>query len=140
MPWVSLTTRSAGYVVTSDNWNNELINNLKYLKGQLSETVAIESGLSTAGGISIAAGGLTVSGGGMSVVGNADITGSLGTGLYIDINTTNLVTSGVPSNPSSGKIRLFVANDGRIIMLDSSGNQTSVNSGYGARAFLLMGA
>jgi hypothetical protein len=41
MAWATPTTRSTGYVVTAANWN-EIVNDLRYLKG-LDGAVAIEN-------------------------------------------------------------------------------------------------
>ena len=38
MAWSTPSTRSAGYLVTADNWN-EIVNNLKHLRGQDGTTV-----------------------------------------------------------------------------------------------------
>jgi|GEM_PF-3607660 hypothetical protein len=43
MAWATPTTRSTGYVVTASNWN-EIVNDLRYLKG-LDGPVAIENAI-----------------------------------------------------------------------------------------------
>ena len=43
MAWATPTTRSTGYVVTAGNWN-EIVNDLRYLKG-LDGVVAIENAI-----------------------------------------------------------------------------------------------
>ena len=43
MTWATPTTRSTGYVVTASNWN-EIVNDLRYLKG-LDGAVAIENAI-----------------------------------------------------------------------------------------------
>jgi len=43
MAWATPTTRSTGYVVTASNWN-EIVNDLRYLKG-LDGAVAIENAI-----------------------------------------------------------------------------------------------
>jgi len=43
MAWSTPTTRSTGYVVTASNWN-EIVNDLRYLKG-LDGPVAIENAI-----------------------------------------------------------------------------------------------
>ena len=43
MAWTTPTTRSTGYVVTASNWN-EIVNDLRYLKG-LDGPVAIENAI-----------------------------------------------------------------------------------------------
>jgi len=43
MAWATPTTRSTGYVVTASNWN-EIVNDLRYLKG-LDGPIAIENAI-----------------------------------------------------------------------------------------------
>ena len=43
MAWATPTTRSTGYVVTASNWN-EIVNDLRYLKG-LDGAVAIQNAI-----------------------------------------------------------------------------------------------
>lgn len=215
MAWVTPTSRAVGYVITAANWNQDVVDNAAYLKGQAG-TVAIENAITVASGLTVTAGGATITAGGLTVTagttslagpltasgattiasyvdliqaGSATFTATIDNGTAGNSGTTLTVTAGsgvlrvgqvisgsgvtagttitaygtgsgglgtytvsVAHNltstsmtaawpaPASGYSRLYLTTDGRLVMQNSSGIETSVGGGGGARSFLLMGA
>jgi hypothetical protein len=132
MAWVTGTTRSTGYVVSASDWNQDVIANIAYLKGQASVATAFENAVTVA--LTLAVTGASTLTGAVGMPGGATITG-LVLPTYADF------TQGTaPASPGAGQTRIYSKADGTLYYLagTSTVEQPLGTSGY-ARSFLLMG-
>lgn len=121
MAWVTGTTRLTGYVVTAADWNQDVIANLAYLKGQASVATAFENSVTVA---------LT-----LAVTGVTTLSGGLVLPLHADLAHVS-----TPAAPGAGMTRIFAKSDGTLYYLAgaSTVEQPLGTAGY-ARSFLTMG-
>ena len=126
MAWVTGTTRSTGYVISAADWNQDVIANVAYLKGQASVATAFENAVTVA--LTLGVTGATTLTGGATI-----------TGLILPTHAT--FTHGTaPAAPGAGSTRVYAKADGTLYYLagTSTVEQPLGTSGY-ARSFLLMG-
>ena len=126
MAFVNGTTRLTGYVISASDWNQDVIANVAYLKGQAGLATAFENAVTVA---------LT-----LDVTGATTLTGGATiTGLILPTHAT--FTHGTaPAAPGAGSTRVYAKSDGTLYYLagTSTVEQPLGTSGY-ARSFLLMG-
>jgi hypothetical protein len=126
MAWVTGTTRSTGYVISATDWNQDVIANVAYLKGQASVATAFENAVTVA--LTLGVTGAT------TLTGGATITGLI-LPTYADFTQGS-----TPAAPGAGSTRVYAKADGTLYYLagTSTVEQPLGTSGY-ARAFMLMG-
>ena len=132
MAWVTPSTQTTGDIIAATTWNQNVVANTAYLKGQAGVVTAFENGVTVA--LTLAVTGATTLTGAATMPGGATITGLI-LPTYADY------TQGTaPSAPGAGLTRVYAKADGTLYYLagTSTVEQPLGTSGY-ARTFLLMG-
>lgn len=132
MAWVTPSTQTTGDVIAASTWNQNVVANTAYLKGQAGVVTAFENGVTVA--LTLAVTGATTLTGAATMPGGATITGLI-LPTYADF------TQGTaPAAPGAGSTRIYAKADGTLYYLagTSTVEQPLGTSGY-ARSFLLMG-
>lgn len=132
MAWVTPSTQITGDIIAATTWNQNVVANTAYLKGQAGVVTAFENGVTVA--LTLAVTGATTLTGLATMPGGASITGLI-LPSYMD-----MTQGAAPSNPAAGTTRIYAKADGTLYYLAgaSTVEQPLGTSGY-ARSFLLMG-
>jgi len=132
MAWVTPSTQTTGDIIAATTWNQNVVANTAYLKGQAGVVTAFENGVTVA--LTLAVTGATTLTGLATMPGGASITGLI-LPSYMD------VTQGAaPSNPTAGTTRIYAKSDGALYTLNgTSGTEQPLGGGGYARVFLCMG-
>lgn len=126
MAWVTPSNQTTGDIISASTWNQNVVANSAYLKGQAGVVTAFENGVTIA--LTLGVTGLATFTGGATV-----------TGLIV-ATYADFTQGSAPANPSAGTTRLYAKTDGTLYYLNGvSGTEQPVGSNGYARAFLTMG-
>lgn len=132
MAWVTPSTQTTGDIIAATTWNQNVVANTAYLKGQAGVVTAFENGVTIA--LTLAVTGATTLTGLATMPGGASITGLI-LPSYMD-----MTQGAAPSNPAAGTTRIYAKSDGALYTLNgTAGTEQPLGGGGYARSFLLMG-